>query len=239
MENLIMLSSFSRALAAILALMLPLSLPSQSSYVAPYSFTTESGLSSGATDGTGSAARFFLPSDTATDSTGNIYVADTNNHTIRKITSGGVVTTMAGLAGYVGSNDGVGSAARFDYPGSVAVDAGGIVYVADTINHTIRKIAPDGTVTTLAGSAGVAGSIDGVGTAARFNQPAGVEVDAAGNVFVADTSNNMIRKITSGGVVTTLAGSTLAGSVDGTGTAASFRNPRAIGVDAAGNIYVA
>ncbi len=197
--------------------------------------------SAGSTDGTGSAARFFHPDGVAVDAAGTVYVGDTFNHTIRTITPAGVVSTLAGLASSPGSTDGIGSAARFNSPGGVAVDAAGNVYVADTVNHTIRKITPAGVVTTLAGLAGSRGSTDGTGSAARFFQPAGVAVDAAGNVYVADGQNNAIRKITPAGVVSTLAG--LAGSVgsaDGTGSAARFNLPFGVAVDAAGNnVYVA
>ena len=146
----------------------------------------------------------------AVDSAGNVYVADTDNHTIRKITPSRVVRTLAGLAGSHGSADGTGSAARFNFPLGVAVDSAGNVYVADTDNYTIRKITPSGVVRTLAGLAGT-GSADGTGSAARFNFPQGVAVDSAGNVYVADTSNHTIRKITPSGVVSTFAG--LAGSL--------------------------
>ena len=160
----------------------------------------------GSADGTGSAARFYCPCGVAVDSAGNVYVADSDNHTIRKVTPGGVVTTLAGLAGSSGSADGTGSAARFYDPYGVAVDSAGNVYVADYRNHTIRKVTPGGVVTTLAGLAGSSGSADGTGSAARFYYPYGVAVDSAGNVYVADTCNNTIRKVTPGGVVTTLAG---------------------------------
>src|SRR5204862_7823763 len=104
----------------------------------------------------------------------------------------------------VGNVDGIGSAARFNQPGAVAVDSAGNVYVADTQNHTIRKITPGGVVTTLAGSAGQDGSKDGNGSAAQFSLPKGVAVDGAGNVYVGDQCNNTIRKVTPGGAVTTL-----------------------------------
>jgi sugar lactone lactonase YvrE len=176
----------------------------------------------------------------AVDSAGNVYVADTQNHTIRQVTSGGVVTTLAGSAGQTGSADGAGSAARFAYPQGVAVDSAGNLYVADTFNYTIRKVTGGGVVTTLAGSAGQAGSADGTGSAARFYSPWGVAVDSAGDLYVADTYNYTIRKVTSGGVVTTLAGSPRqSGSADGTGSAARFYNPRDVAVDSAGNVYVA
>ncbi len=195
---------------------------------------------SGSADGTGSAARFNNPNGVAVDGSGNVYVADTCNHTIRKITSAGVVTTLAGSAGSSGSADGTGSAARFNYPYGVAVDGSGNVYVADTNNHTIRKITSAGVVTTLAGSAGSSGSADGTGSAARFNYPYGVAVDGSGNVYVADTANHTIRKITSAGVVTTIGGTAgvMAGT-DGVGGSAQFAYPWGVAVSTAGVLYVA
>jgi sugar lactone lactonase YvrE len=176
----------------------------------------------------------------ATDSAGNVYVADFGNDTIRKITPDGLVTTLAGAAGMQGSIDGMGAAARFNGPYGVAVDASGNVYVADFGNDTIRKITPDGLVTTLAGAAGMQASIDGIGAAARFNGPYGAAVDASGNVYVADTGNDTIRKITPAGVVTTLAGTAgAAGSTDGIGAAATLFAPQGVATDSAGNLYVA
>jgi len=194
----------------------------------------------GSVDGTGAAASFNFPSSVATDSASNVYVAD-GNHTIRKVTPAGVVSTLAGTSGVSGSTDAAGAAARFNSPAGVATDSAGNVYVADSSNNTIRKITPAGAVTTLAGTAGVSGSSDGTGAAASFNFPRGIATDGAGNVYVADTSNNTIRKITSSGVVTTLAGtaSFSGGSSDGTGTAASFNFPQGLATDSAGNIYVA
>ena len=190
----------------------------------------------GSTDATGTAATFYIPEGVAVDAAGNVYVADTGNHIIRKITPAGVVTTLAG-SGAVGSTDATGTAASFFYPYGVAVDAAGNVYVADTFSNKIRKITPAGMVTTLAGS-GTAGSTDATGTAASFNLPSGVAVDAAGNVYVADTFSNKIRKISPAGGVTTLAGEVI-GNTDGTGTAASFWRPYGVAVDVAGNVYVA
>ena len=195
---------------------------------------------SGSADGTGAAARFASPSGVAVDSAGTVYVADGGNSTIRKITAGGVVTTLAGTAGALGSIDGTGAAARFSSPTGIAVDSAGTVYVADTGNSRIRKITAAGVVTTLAGSPGGSGSTDGTGAAARFYFPMGIAVDSAGTVYVADTGNSTIREITPAGVVTTLAGTAGAtGSADGTGAAASFSSPSGVAVDSAGNLYVA
>src|SRR5207237_247197 len=142
---------------------------------------------------------------------------DYGNHTVRKITPDGAVTTLAGLAGSSGSVDASGTSARFYQPEGVAVDAAGYVYVADTANGTIRKITPSGTVSTLAGFAGSYGSADGVGTNAQFYQPEAVTVDASGNLYVADYLNQTIRKVTAGGTVSTIAGADgLYGSTDGT-----------------------
>ena len=182
---------------------------------------------------------FRSPSGIAVDSAGNVYVADTLNQTIRKITADGVVSTLAGSTDQAGSADGTGAAARFNYPAAVAVDGAGVVFVADSFNHTIRKITPEGVVTTIAGSAGASGSVDGTGAAARFGAPEGVAVDGLGNVYVGDTNSEAIRKITSEGVVTTLAGSLgTYGNADGTGSAARFWHPGGLSADAAGNVFV-
>src|SRR5208283_1654421 len=196
----------------------------------------------GSADGTGSSANFYYPSGVATDNAGNLYIADTDNHTIREVVAAtGAVTTLAGLAGVSGSDDGTGSDARFDSPSGVAVDGAGNLYVADTNNHTIRKVVlATGEVTTIAGLAGNSGSADGMGSAAQFDYPSGVAVDTAGNIYVADTDNGTIRQILPSGSVSTLAG--LAGnfgSADGAGSAAQFDSPSAVAVDLSGNVYVA
>lgn len=190
-------------------------------------------------DGVATAARFNGPSCVVVDASGNLYVADQNNHTIRKLTSSGVVTTLAGVAGIPGTADGAHGVARFNFPSAVAVDGSGNVYVADASNQTIRKIEPSGMVTTLSGSAGASGSADGVGPEARFNTPVGVAVDAAGTVYVADHDNHTIRKVTAAGAVTTLAGTAgTSGSADGTAAAARFSSPVSVAVDSDGTVYV-
>jgi sugar lactone lactonase YvrE len=194
----------------------------------------------GSTDGSGALARFGAPHGITVDATGTLYVAEAGNHAIRTVSPGGMVDTLAGAAPQPGSTDGSGGAALFNHPQGVAADAGRNLYVADTYNHTIRKITANGTVTTLAGTAGVPGSADGTGAAARFNSPQGVTIDAAGNLYVADTANATVRKITPAGAVTTLAGAAgQSGAADGVGPNARFRTPRGIAVDGAGNVYVA
>ncbi|WP_201799079.1 NHL repeat-containing protein [Rhodoferax aquaticus] len=195
----------------------------------------------GSRDGTGTAAAFNFPRGIAVDASGNVYVADTNNHTIRKVTPAGVVTTLAGIAQSRGRRDSDGEfAGLLDTPWGVAVDASGNVFVADTVNHLIRKVTPAGVVTTLAGTAEVAGSNNATGTLASFNAPRGVTADASGNIYVADTGNHLIRKITKDGVVTTMAGTAGAtGSTNATGTSALFSSPSGVTVDANNNVYVA
>ncbi|HEX7681595.1 MAG TPA: NHL repeat-containing protein [Thermoanaerobaculia bacterium] len=197
--------------------------------------------SCGAVDGMGSAAQFCGSSGLATDRSGNVYVADSANNTIRKVTQSGAVTTVAGLAGAWGSVDGASSAARFGGPAAIAADGNGTLYVADAGNNTIREISQDGLVTTLAGLAAIEpGSNDGPLSVARFNVPTGVTTDSTGNIFVADAANRTIRKISPDGVVTTLAGvAANLGSVDGKGSAARFSIPNGVATDLFGNVYVA
>lgn len=191
---------------------------------------------SGSADGLGAAASFSNPTGIAIDLTGNLYVADVRNNLIRKITQEGLVTTLAGnLTG--GFADGYKSAASFSNPSGIAVDKAGNVYVADLSNHRIRKISPGGEVTTLAGS-GLNGTNNGLAGEARFLQPYAVAVDADQNVYVADIGNNVIRKISAGGRVTTLAGSGKQGAADGVGEKASFYNPFGIAIDEYGNLFI-
>lgn len=238
----------------------------------------------GSDDGTGTLARFSYPQGIATDSDGNVYVADRGNSTIRKITPAGVVTTLAGTAGAQGDADGTGAAALFTYPDDVATDSTGNVYVAangairritaagvvSTVTSAayvqeagitadaqgnvyisvryqdvILKIKPNGDISTLAGLArtgfGFAiGSADGTGVAARFDHPSDVAIDLDGNLFVTDDGSSLLRRVTSAGVVTTLAGSVgHGGDADGMGTLARFSGPSGIATDSTGNIFVA
>jgi sugar lactone lactonase YvrE len=194
----------------------------------------------GTSNGPTGLALFNNPSGVAVDLAGDVYVADTGNHTIREIGADGQVSTLAGFAGVPGHQDGYGTNALFSSPGAVAVDAIGNIYVADTGNQTIREIAPDGTVTTVAGNFAAAGSADGVGTNATFSSMGGLAVDKLGNIYVADTYNDTIRMIATNGTVTTIGGFPGSrGSVDGTGENALFNNPASIAVDGAGNVYVA
>jgi DNA-binding beta-propeller fold protein YncE len=210
---------------------------------------TLAGSDRGCAEGSGAGAQFDGPIDVAVDAEGNIYVADTNNHRIRMLSVDGTVSTIAGRmdAGYAaGYADGPASEARFQTPYGVAVDEAGNVYVADTGNHCIRVIAPDGaaslTVTTLAG-AKEPGYVDGPGSEARFNFPRGIATDAEGNLYVADMANHRIRKITPEGAasltVTTLAGSGEPGDADGPAGEAQFRVPEGVAVDPDGNVVVA
>jgi DNA-binding beta-propeller fold protein YncE len=182
----------------------------------------------GCAGGPEASQRFNNPRGIAVDAVGSLYLADTFNHRIHKISPAGLVSILAGSSR--GYTDGPAGSARFNSPRGIAVDAEGSLYVADTRNHRIRKIALDGFVSTLAGN-GWEDCADGPGASARFNHPNAVAVDGAGNVYVADTGNNRVRKITPDGRVSTLAGRS--------GPLTRFYGPYGVTVDAAGNVYVA
>jgi sugar lactone lactonase YvrE len=231
---------------------------------------------SGFADGQGTAAKFNNLNGIVTDAAGYLYVSDINNNSLRKISPSGLVTTFAGN-GTSGNSDGTGSNARFHWPRGLTIDPVGNIYVADQENHNIRKVTPEGVVTTIAGG-GTAGFVNSTGTSARFNTPTGVDIDLSGNLYVADAGNNVIRKISPGGVVTTyatgfnfprevridisgyayvanqssstisrispsgvvtkLAGTGAPGFTDGSGNVAKFDNPRFLALDSKGTLYV-
>jgi gliding motility-associated-like protein len=182
------------------------------------------------------AANLNYPYGIVCDAAGNIYVADAGNNQVKKITPCGIVSVFAG-SGILGSNDGSGGFASFARPWGLFIDKNSNIYVADAGNNKIRKITPSGIVSTIAGS-GAKGSKDGTTTGASFNNPAGVAVDAAGNIYVVDSDNNKIRKISPGGGVITFAGNGQFSSADGNGTDAGFYNPHGITIDAAGYLYI-
>ena len=197
-------------------------------------------MATGHADGTGSAATFFGPEGIAVDSSGNLWVADSSNDEIRKITPGAVVTTWAGIAVTAGRANGSGTSATFNMPTGITADSSGNLYVADYGNNEIRKIDSSDMVSLFAGSAsGTAGSADGTGTAAGFHAPFGIAMDPAGNLYVTDANNQEVRMLTPNALVTTLAGSTPnTGNTNGTGSTARFFYPFGIVVDASGNLYV-
>jgi sugar lactone lactonase YvrE len=202
--------------------------------------TTLAGTGWGWVDGPAASAAFAGLTGIAVDSTGNVYVSEnlvggSNNRGIRKISSGGTVTTLAGT-NTTGFADGTGSAALFNNAWDLVADGAGNVFVADSENHRIRKITPAGVVTTWAGT-NVSGTNNGIGVSARFNYPFGLAIDSAGNLYVGDTGNYRIRKITPAGGVSTLAGGSY-GFQDGPGNVARFYGPRELAVDTAGTVYV-
>lgn len=186
----------------------------------------------GFADGTGTAAQFGYAHSIVAGPSGTIYVADSSNHRIRKITAAGVVTTLAG-SGATGYADGTGAAAVLNSPRALAIGSGETIYFFDF--SRIRKVTSDGAVTTLAGSAVTGSTWDGTGTEARFNSVSATVVDASGNVYAGDSSK--IRKITPSGVVTTLVGSDTAGQANGTGVSARFNSVRGLAIDGLGNLY--
>lgn len=185
----------------------------------------------------GTAANFSTPSALVFDTAGNLYVTDSGARNVRKVTPAGVITTVAG-SGNEGSQDGNGLFATFRKPAGIVIDSAGNLFVGDADAHVIRKISPIGDVTTFAGNANVAGSADGTGIAATFNDPSGLAIDAANNLYVADALNNKIRKITPTGVVTTFAGTGAVGNTNGAANVATFNVPANLSIDAEGFLYV-
>jgi sugar lactone lactonase YvrE len=207
--------------------------------ITPYGVvsTYAGNINKGSVNGTGTAASFANPLGLAIDASGNLYVADSGNNMIRKITITGVVTTLAG-SGAAGATNGAAETATFNNPNGIAVDFAGNVYINDTGNNLIRMLSTTGTVSTLAGS-GFAAIANGTGTAASFNTPQGLTLDASGNLYVADEGNHLIREVSTSGIAGTFAGSGYSGSENGTILRATFNAPYALTLDAKGNMYVA
>jgi len=197
---------------------------------------TAAGSSSGFANDTGTAAMFNLPSGLATDAGGNVYVADTLNHRIRKIAPDGASTTFAGT-GLAGFANGPTTTAQFNEPVGIVIGTSGIIYVSDSKNHCIRAISTAGIVSTWCGL-GTAGFTDGVPEAARFITPSGLALGSNGSLYVADRGNHRIRKIGPDGTAGTVAGTGIAGSTNGAAGVVQFSSPVGIAVDAVGNAFV-
>lgn len=187
-------------------------------------------------DGNGDNARFNAPYAIALSQAGDLYVSDTENNRIRKVTLDGEVTTIAGV-GVEGAADGPGQQAQFNSPRGIVVDTLGNIFVADALNNRIRKINTKGVVSTFAGN-GATGREDGVGRDAFFNVPSGLTIDKENSLYVADTFNNLIRKVTLAAHVYTLAGTGKSGFLDGRVDQAMFAGPSGIAFDPSGRLYI-
>ena len=235
------LSTLALALAALIAAVI---VPSAMSVSGSSTITTVAGIGTGGYSGDGgqaTSAQLYDPFAVAVDAQGSLYISDTSNHRVRKV-SNGVITTVAGTGtkGYSGDG-GQATSAQLYYPEGIAVDGQGNVYIADEYNHRIRKVTPDGIITTVAGTGTLGYSGDGgQATSAQLNYPYGVAVDGQGNVYIADDDNNRIRKVTTDGIITTVAGTGTAGDTGdgGQATSAQIYDPYAVAVDAQGNLYI-
>lgn len=211
--------------------------PSFTYLLTPVTTTIAGSGTAGANDADGTLASFNGPIGIVIDNDGNLYVADSKNNKIRKISTTGTVRTFAG-SGTAGLVNGIGAAACFNHPDALTIDNAGNIYVADELNHVIRKITPTGSVSTFAGS-GAYGLTNGSLALAAFKNPTGISIDGLGNFYVADPQNNVIRKIDNAGMVSTFAGNSISALTDGTGTAASFNLPVSVATDKNGNVFVA
>jgi len=194
-------------------------------------------------DGAAVSAQLNRPCGVTVDSSGNIYIADTNNRRIRKVDTGGIITTIAGngTLGYSGDN-GPATSAKLSDPHNVAVDSSGNIYIADTINNCIRKVNTKGIITTIAGNGGYGYSGDnGPATSAQLLNPTDMVVDSSGNIHIADWGNHRIRKVNKRGIINTVAGNGIEGysGDNGPATSAQLADPYSVAVDSSGNIYIA
>jgi len=247
----IALAASLQSVGVSLAGMLALSMLTPLVYSQSFTFTTLAGVpgATGTNDGINQDAQFSFPTGLVPDPAGNVYVADFLNHAVRKMRPEGTnweVTTIAGMPGVPGYADGTNADARFNRPTGIAIDLAGNLFVAERYNHTIRKLSPSGTnwvVSTIAGAAGVTGSADGTNTEALFYLPSGIVVDTSNHLYVADTSNFIIREIMPSGtnwVVTTIAGTALNfGFADGINFEAQFNYPYGIAMSSSGTLYIA
>ena len=197
----------------------------------------------GGDGGAATAAQLKPPVGVLLDNAGNLYIADSNNNVIRKVSPAGIISTVAGNGASAYSGDGgAATSAGLKYPTSVALDAAGNLYIADAINNVIRKVNAAGIISTVAGNGAAAYSGDGgAATSAKLNYPNGVTVDGAGNLYISDTNNNVIRKVSPAGIISTVAGNGVAGFSGDTGsaTAAQLTLPFSAALDSVGNLYIA
>ena len=186
-------------------------------------------------------ARLYYPESLAVDGQGNVYIADTFNHRVRKVDAAGTIYTRTVEGWYAGGDEPY-TSISLNYPGGVAVDGQGNVYIADTLNHRVRKVDAAGTITTFAGTGSRGSTGDGApATRARLYYPRDVAVDGLGNVYIADTANDRVRKVDAAGIITTYAGTGERGygGDGGPATRAYLSNPEDVAVDALGYVYIA